>query len=134
MLDTNQSQRSEPRPHGPVTIAIASINTRRFTELAIRTAARYAGCDTRIVVGDSGSSDGTLPMLDRLRPRLVQHVEVAPSGRMHAEWLDHWTNTLDGEFVAFVDSDMEFLHKGWLDALLEKQRAEGAAIVAAEWV
>jgi glycosyltransferase involved in cell wall biosynthesis len=119
---------------GSVTIAIASLNTRRFTELAVRTAVVRAGCTVRVVIGDSGSTDGTLAMLERLGSRYLDRVERAPSGRTHGEWLDHWIATLDGEFVVFVDSDVEFRRRDWLVRLLAQQEHDNAAIVAAEWV
>jgi glycosyltransferase involved in cell wall biosynthesis len=117
-----------------VTVAIASIDTRIFTELAIRTAVLRAGCAVRVIVGDSGSTDGTLAMLDRLRARYVDDVEVAPSGRKHGEWLDHWVATVDDDLVAFVDSDIEFRRDGWLVDLMERRELDDAAIVGAEWV
>ena len=117
-----------------VTIAIASFNTRVFTELAIRTAVGRAGCPVRVVVGDSGSTDGTLAMAERLRPRLVDVVDVAPGGRVHADWLDHWLATADTEFLVFVDSDVEFRRSGWLEQMLQVRQRDGVAILGSEWV
>src|SRR3954466_15272643 len=117
-----------------VTVAIASVNTRRFTELAIRSAVARAGCDVKVVVGDCGSSDGTLAMLDRLGSRFVREVETAPSGRYHGQWLDHWVTTLDDDLVVFVDSDVEFRRDGWLVRLLQQRELENAAIIGGEWV
>src|SRR5215213_1405556 len=84
-------------PSSMVTIAIASINTRPFTELAIRSAVRRAGYPAKVVVGDGGSTDGTLEMLDRLSSRLIDEVEIEPNGRSHGEWLDHWVATVDDD-------------------------------------
>lgn len=118
----------------PVTVAIASLNTRVYTELAIRTAVQRAGCPVRVVVGDSGSTDGTPRMLRRLGDRFVAELEVAPGGRTHAEWLDHWLATTTTELLVFVDSDVEFREDGWLVRMLDERRREDAAIVGAEWV
>lgn len=116
-----------------VTIAIASINTRPFTELAIRSAARRAGCEATLIVGDGGSTDGTLDMLDHLHPKLVDRVEVEPGGRTHGGWLDHWVQTVDDEWLAFVESDVVLLRDGWLTRLLDQQVRDDAAIVCGEW-
>lgn len=116
-----------------MTVAIASINTRPFTELAIRTAVRRAGRDVRVVVGDAGSTDGTLEMLKRLGPEYVTDIEVEPAGRKHAEWMDGWLRSIRSEFVVFVDSDLEFRRSGWLTRMLDVQQREGADIVAGEW-
>src|SRR3954471_18738938 len=113
-----------------VTVAIASINTNHFTELAIRTAVRRAGRDVSVIVGDGGSTDGTLKMLNRLSPRLVDKVELQPDGKSHAEWLDHWVATVEEEFVVFVESDVVLLRDGWLVRLLEQQERDNATIVA----
>ena len=117
-----------------VTIAIASLNTRVFTELAIRTALCRSGIEARVLVGDSQSTDGTLEMLARLGPRYVSRLEIPPAPRTHGEWLDHWIETLDDDLVVFTDSDVEFRRSGWLRQMLDQQQREAAAIVTCEWV
>ena len=50
----------------------------------------YAGRDFELVVGDAGSTDGSLPMLRGFEARGWLELEVAAGGRKHAEWLDLW--------------------------------------------
>lgn len=116
-----------------VTIYVASINTARATELCIRSVHEKTQIAHRTVVGDCGSTDRTLPMLMRqLRAGRIDDLELAPHGRDHGSWIDHWIATCQTTFAAFVDSDVEILSSGWLDALLSASKRSGAACVAAE--
>lgn len=113
-------------------VHVASWNTRSSTELTIRTARRYAGHPFELVVGDGGSSDGSLEMLLELERRRVLRLERASGGRTHAEWLDRWIATCDADYAVFVDSDVEFLRPGWLSELLGAAADQRADLVYAE--
>ncbi len=110
-------------------MCVASLDTAAATELCVRTALAYAGRPFRLVVGDSGSTDGTLSRLRRFEQRGWLTLEVAPDGRRHAEWLNHWVANCASRYLVFVDSDMEFLRRGWLTDIVECARATGAAMV-----
>jgi glycosyltransferase involved in cell wall biosynthesis len=115
-----------------VTVHVASINTRYATELCIRTMRRYAGRDFRLVVGDCGSTDGSLELLRDYEERGWLTLEVAPNGRQHAEWLDQWLRECPTRFAVFCDSDIEFFEPGWLDEMVCAAHDNDAALVCAE--
>jgi glycosyltransferase involved in cell wall biosynthesis len=113
-------------------VHIASWNTKASTELSIRTTRRLAGHPHEIVVGDGGSTDGSVGTLRELEREGWIRLEEHPGGRSHADWLDHWTATCPSEFAAFVDSDVEFLREGWLRLMVDAATASGADLVYAE--
>ena len=119
-------------PH-PATVAVhvASYNTASATELCIRSMRHYAGRDFRLVVGDAGSTDGSLTMLRRFEARGWLDLEVVPGGRKHAEWLDHWLAGTDARYVVFSDSDVEYLERDWLADLVDTAVTRDAALVCA---
>jgi hypothetical protein len=114
-----------------VTVHVASLNTRRVTELCIRSMRHYAGRPFRLVVGDAGSTDGTLDMLHRFEARGWLELEVAPGGRRHPEWLDGWVASCPTRYAVFSDSDVEYLAHGWLSDLVGRAVETGAALVCA---
>lgn len=87
-------------------MCIASYNTRHATEVAIRRALAQRDVAVHVQVGDSGSTDGSLVMLQRFAERGLINLQIAPQGRSHGEWLDDWTANVDRPFTAFVDSDL----------------------------
>jgi hypothetical protein len=113
-----------------VELCIASYNTRRATELTIRSAVRRAGMPFHLVVGDGGSVDGSVRMLERFADSGLLTLELAPSGSSHAEWLDHWYATCAGRYLVFSDSDVYYRRSGWLTDMVEAARDSGAALVA----
>jgi hypothetical protein len=121
----------QPEAAGLVTVHVASCNTAAVTELCIRSMRHYAGHPFALVVGDSGSTDGSLPMLHRFAERGWLRLEEAPGGRKHAEWLDRWVERCSTRFALFCDSDVEFLGDGWLADLVRTAGAEGPALVCA---
>ncbi len=108
---------------------VASLNTAAATELCVRTIHKYAGTPFTLVVGDSGSTDRTLPRLRGFEQRGWLTLEEAPEGRRHAEWLNHWVATCTTRYATFVDSDMEFLADGWLADLVARAGESSAALV-----
>jgi glycosyltransferase involved in cell wall biosynthesis len=114
-----------------VTVHVASLNTKRVTELCIRSMRHYAGRDFALVVGDAGSTDGSLAMLRRFEARGWLELEVAPGGRKHAEWLDRWVADARTRYIGFSDSDVEYLEQGWLRDLVDTAERAGAALVCA---
>ena len=80
---------SAPGP-AEVTVHLASLNTRAVTELCIRSLREHAGMPFELVVGDCGSTDGSLEMLRRMEAEGWLRLEVAPEGRRHPDWLDRW--------------------------------------------
>lgn len=119
----------DPGVGDDVRVHIATLDTAAATELCVRTAHRFAGHPFDLVVGDSGSTDGSNAMLRRLEAGGWLHLDVAPEGRRHAQWLDHWMQECPARYAVFVDSDMEFLTDGWLRDLVDVARRDGAAMV-----
>jgi glycosyltransferase involved in cell wall biosynthesis len=119
-----------------VTIYIASINTASATELCIRSINRHTPRNEyTLCVGDCGSTDDSLPRLMKLlRAGLIDDVSLAPRGRLHGAWLDHWTQSCVTQFAVIVDSDVEILKPDWLDTLVETARETDAAIVCSELI
>ena len=114
-----------------VTVHVASLNTARVTELCIRSMRHYAGRSFELVVGDAGSTDGSLPMLRDFEARGWLGLEVAESGRKHAEWLDLWLARCTTRYAVFSDSDVEYRAPGWLSDLVETATTTSAAMVCA---
>lgn len=117
-----------------VTICIASFNTCSATQLCIRSARQFAGYPCTMRVGDGGSTDGSLGALVELEHRGWLHLERAPNGRLHAEWLDHWRRKCETDLIVFVDSDVEFRRPGWLQRLVAMAMRDRSAIAYAEWL
>ena len=112
-----------------VTVHIASFNTRDATELCIRTLRRNAGYLHQLIVGDAGSSDGSIAMLQDFESKGWLELEICPD-RGHADWLDTWREQAHSSLLVFVDSDMDFRRKGWLCDLVQKANDSHAALVA----
>jgi glycosyltransferase involved in cell wall biosynthesis len=107
------------RPPPDVAVCIASYNTRRATEVAIRRVLAQRDVNVSVHVGDAGSTDGSLVMLHRFADRGQVQLQIAPQGRTHGEWLDDWTASIDAPFGAFVDSDLFLLRARTLRRLLD---------------
>lgn len=115
-----------------VTVYVASLDTAVSTELCIRSMRARAGYPFSLVVGDCGSSDGSLDMLQRFAERGWLTLEVAPEGRMHAGWLDDWMRRPACDYAVACDSDIEFRRRNWLADMVRRAQRCGAALVAAE--
>lgn len=111
-------------------VCIASYNTARATELTVRSALRRAGMPFQLIVGDGASTDGSLKMLQRFDDSGLLQLDVAPSARLHTEWLDHWYRTCTARYLVFSDSDVYYRRHGWLLDLVNTSRETGAALVA----
>jgi hypothetical protein len=101
------------------------------TELAVRTAIGSAGIANRLVVGDAGSTDGSIEMLKAFRDRGLLELQLPGDGRHHSEWLDTWLASCPTRWAVFVDSDVEFHRDRWLWEMVEIAQ-HGFALVCAE--
>jgi len=115
-----------------VRVHIASIDTAAATELAVRSSRVFAGEPFELVVGDGGSTDGSVEMLRQLEQQGLLSFEGTADGRSHAEWLDDWVERCDRRYAVFVDSDVEFLRHGWLADMVRVADETSAALVCAE--
>lgn len=112
-----------------VTAHVASLNTARVTELCVRSMREFAGYPFELVVGDSGSTDGSLELLRDFEARGWLRLEVAPGGRRHPDWLDRWLAACTTRYALFSDSDVEYRAEGWLADMVETALHTGAALV-----
>jgi hypothetical protein len=111
-----------------VTVHVASLNTRRFTELCLRSMWRSAGAPFELVVGDVSSVDGSGEMLRRMTRSGRLRLQQAPYPHSHGEWIDQWRAECESDVFVVVDSDIEFAGRGWLPRLV--RALEGHAMVA----
>jgi hypothetical protein len=112
-----------------VTAYIANLNTAHATELCIRSMRHHAGVPFGLVVGDSGSTDGSLALLERLERQGWLDLQVAPHGRDHSDWLSRWIETCSTRYALFSDSDVEFRARGWLRDMVDAATQSGAALL-----
>ncbi len=111
-----------------VTIAVASRNTRRATELAIRSL--RATTSAAIWVGDCASSDGSLEVLRALqREGVIQHLDEVED-RSHGQWVDHWRATAPTPLLAVADSDIEVHDPAWLARMRDALRTQRVGLVS----
>jgi glycosyltransferase involved in cell wall biosynthesis len=113
-----------------VRVHVATINTANVTELCIRTMRRTAGYPFELVVGDGGSTDGSLEMLRGFEEAGWLALEIAPGGRSHTDWLDKWIAECPAQYAVFSDSDVEFRRADWLQQMVDAAQRSGAALVA----
>lgn len=117
-----------------VTVCVASFNTRSCTELCVRSIHDRAGYPLTLRVGDSGSTDGSVELLEAMQARRLLTLEPSGSARLHAEWLDYWRSHVDADLLVFVDSDVEFRRRDWLVKIVAEVQRSGCTIIYAEWL
>jgi glycosyltransferase involved in cell wall biosynthesis len=116
-----------------VRVHVTNFNTATSAELCIRSMRELADYPFELVVGDSGSVDGSLEMLAELHDRgWLRELQTDCTG--HAQWLDRWLRTDDAQLAVFVDSDVEFRRRGWLRQMIETATSSSAALCCAEMV
>ena len=112
-----------------VTVHVATLNTAHVTELCIRSMRQYAGRPFDLVVGDAGSSDGSVPLLRAWEALGWLSLQEAAGGRTHADWIDGWLASCTSRFAVFSDSDVEYREPGWLTDIVATALDSGAALV-----
>lgn len=116
-----------------VTVHVASANTRRVTELCIRSLRRFAGYPFELVVGECGSIDGSIDMLRRFEAAGWLTLDVSRGWPLHHDWIDKWVRSCSARYAVFVDSDVEFRGQKWLSNLVSTAQDTHAALVTAEF-
>ena len=112
-----------------VTVHVATLNTAHVTELCIRSMRQYAGRPFDLVVGDAGSTDGSVPLLRAWEAMGWLSLQEAAGGRTHADWIDGWLAACTSRFAVFSDSDVEYREPGWLTDIVATALDTGAALV-----
>ena len=111
---------------------IASLDTRSATELTIRSLRAYDRSDYDIIVGDGGSTDGSVEMLKELENDGWLRLECRSDRWGHHTWIEHQIAASHADYVVFCDSDMEFLRADPIRDLVATAQQTGSALVAAE--
>ena len=112
-----------------VTVHVATLNTAHVTELCIRSMRQYAGRPFDLIVGDAGSTDGSVPLLRAWEAMGWLSLQEAVGGRTHADWIDGWLAACTSRFAVFSDSDVEYREPGWLTDIVATALDTGAALV-----
>ncbi len=111
-----------------VTVHVATFNTAAATELCIRSMRRTAGYPFTLQVGDSGSTDRTIEVLERFARQPWLKLELS-GPRPHHDWLDLWLVRCSSRYAVFADSDVEFLRRGWLaELVLAAEQTDAVAV------
>lgn len=126
--------RPQTTPASPrVEVFIASLDTCAATELTIRSLRAHDHSEYDIVVGDGGSTDGSIEMLEQLHRQGWLRLERRSDRWGHHEWIEHRIATSAADYVVFCDSDMEFRRPHVVRDLVGTARRTGSALVAAEF-
>ncbi|HWA65344.1 MAG TPA: hypothetical protein VG899_03125 [Mycobacteriales bacterium] len=112
----------------PVWVAIASKDTRRFTQLACVSAMRTAGQPIHLVVGDCASTDGSLEWLRAQHAAGWLQLVEGPADRRHGQWIDTFRQMCPERHLIVLDSDLRCRRHGWVDMVL--RHLDDAALVA----
>lgn len=116
-----------------VEVFIASLDTCAATELTLRSLRAFDQSDYDIVVGDGGSTDGSVDMLRRFEHEGWVRTELRTDRWRHHEWIEWRIATSEADYLVFCDSDMEFRKPHPIADLVATARRTGAALVAAEF-
>ena len=102
-----------------VTVFISSLNTRYPLELALRSlTAMTAYPNYRIVVGENASTDGSAEFLRDAAAEFPLTVIKSEIPKLHSQWLDELSQTVETPYWVAVDSDMLFTARDWLSDLI----------------
>ena len=117
-----------------VTVFISSLNTRYPLELTLRSlTAKTAYPNYRIVVGENASTDGSAEFLRDAAAEFPLTVIQNETPKLHAQWLDEFSQTVETPYWVAVDSDMLFTARDWLSDLIRIMHADpGLYVLAAE--
>lgn len=112
-----------------LTICITSFNTLPFLQMTVLSLRRHTGKWAKIWVWDNGSTDGSLEWA-QANADVVHIGENRIHG--HGTALDRMSLMVETEFIASVDSDVEFTAKPFLRVIHQLWMDRHAA--AADWV
>ena len=114
---------SRPR----VTVAVPSFNHGRYLDAALASIFQQSAVDPEVFVLDAGSTDETLEVIERWRPRLAGGRSHPDAGQAAA--INEGIACGTGEFVCWLNSDDRLLEDG-LRTLVDALRSDARAPVA----
>jgi glycosyltransferase involved in cell wall biosynthesis len=123
LIDTNRGMETSRNPNPLISVVIPTYNRAHVLGRAIRSVLTQTFPDFECIVVDDRSTDGTIELVEGLRDPRIRVLRLATNcGASRAR--NEGIQAARGEFVAFLDSDDE-----WLPRKLELQVArlrEGA--------
>ncbi len=120
---------------GPlVSIVMLNRNGVHHLRRCLPALSRTAYRDLELVVVDNGSADGSLEVLEAWRPPFPVRVLRNSANTTFSEGNNQGIAAASGEFVLFLNNDVEPIAPGWLGCLVETAREPGVAAVGARLV
>lgn len=126
---------SPPAPGGAtprVSIVVPSFNQARYLETALRSVLEQDYPDLEVIVIDGGSTDGSLPVLERYASRLAYWVSEPDAGQ--ADGINKGLRRATGEVVAWLNSDDVYLPGAIRQAVQALGADPGAGLVYADGI
>jgi hypothetical protein len=117
-------RRHIPSQPGSFTVLTVSWNTLEYLQVLLEAVARYSSPDTRVIVVDNASTDGTREYLDALGVDAI----VLPLNLGHGPAMDLATSRVDTEYFVTLDVDAFPVRADWLD-VLRTELERGATVV-----
>src|ERR1700674_5632659 len=90
-----------------ISIVTPSFNQARFVEETIHSVLDQEYPNLEYIIIDGGSTDGSVEIIEKYRPRIHCFVSEADSGHAHA--LNKGFAQTNGEIMAWINSDDKYL-------------------------
>jgi glycosyltransferase involved in cell wall biosynthesis len=109
-----------------LTIVCATFNAREAVQLTLMSLRNCLPFETRVLVADNGSTDGTLAHLESQEWLTVAPLSARPGAATdHGSTLDWLAEQVTTPYFLTLDSDVELLTRNCLDDMLALAQAEG---------
>jgi hypothetical protein len=113
-----------PTQPGSFTVLTVSWNTLDYLQVLLEAVARYSSADTRVVVVDNASKDGTREYLAGMDLTAI----VLPVNLGHGPAMDLATSRVDTEYFVTLDVDAFPVRADWLE-VLRTELEQGSSVV-----
>ncbi len=117
------AQTSESCPS--VSVIVVNFNGKDLLKTCLRTLLKTDYPNFDVVIVDNASSDGSLDAIKSIADS-DSHVKIVKSSTNvgHAEGCNVGAKMSNGQYVVFVDSDIEFASQNWLGELVKVMEAD----------
>jgi glycosyltransferase involved in cell wall biosynthesis len=114
-----------------ISVALATYNGARFLREQLKSLADQSHLPDQLVVGDDGSSDGTMEILKEFRKRapFPVHIHRNETNLGYARNFLATAQRCNGDWIAFCDQDDVWLPNKLADAASEIERTLGCCMV-----